>query len=98
MYCWKRTEQQRKFDAGVIIYVIRYCGEDSDSLTDLRYLKYMKMVSSSRTIKSESLPPTSRLERTNGKYPGSKRLGFKVRRCLFGASYNGCQQPAPDEL
>ena len=46
----------------------------------------MKMASSSSTLKPESLPPTSRMEHTNGKYPGSKRFGLKFRRCLFGAS------------
>ena len=71
------------------MFVILYCGKDSDSLTDLIYLKCMKMASSSRTIKPESLPPTSRVEDTNGKYPGSKRLVLEVRRCLFGASYDG---------
>ena len=35
-----------------------YCEKDSDSLTDLRYLQYMKMASSSRTIKPEGLPLT----------------------------------------
>ena len=54
------------------------------------------MTSSSRTIKPESLPPTSRVKCTNGKYPGSKRLGLQVRGCLFDASYNGCQEPASD--
>ena len=48
--------------------------------------------------KPESLPPTSRVERTNGKYPRSKRLGLKVRRCLFGANCDGCQEPARNEL
>ena len=71
------------------MFVILYCGKDSDSLTDLIHLKCMKMASSSRTIKPESLPPTSRVEETNGKYPGSKRLVLEVRRCLFGASYDG---------
>ena len=71
------------------MFVILYCRKDSDSLTDLIYLKCMKMASSSRTIKPESLPPTSRVEDTNGKYPGSKRLVLEVRRCLFGASYDG---------
>ena len=47
------------------------------------------MTSSSRTIKPESLPPTSRVEHNNGKYRGSKRLGLEFRRCLFGTSYDG---------
>ena len=46
------------------------------------------MASSSRAIKPEGLSPTSKVEDTNGKYPGSKRLGLGVRRCLFGASYD----------
>ena len=39
------------WETGVIIFVVFYCGKDSDSLTDLRYLKHMEMDSSSRTIK-----------------------------------------------
>ena len=90
-------------DAGIGIFVILYRGKDSDSLTDLRYLNYMKMASSSRTIRPDNFPPaeqapyvsciigifpSSRLEHTHGKYLGSKRLGVEVRRCLFGASYD----------
>ena len=67
------------------MFVILYCRKDSDSVTDLIYL--LKMASSSRAIKPEGLSPTSKVEDTNGKYPGSKRLGM-IRRCLFGASYD----------
>ena len=45
-------------EAGIRIFVMLYCEKDSDSLTDLRYLQYMKMASSSRTIKPEGLPLT----------------------------------------
>ena len=38
------------FETGIRIFLMLYCRKDSDSLTDLRYLKYMKMASSSRTI------------------------------------------------
>lgn len=41
----------------IIIFAMVYFGNDPDSLTYLRYLMYMKMDSSSRTIKPESLPP-----------------------------------------
>ena len=68
------------------MFVILYCRKESDSVTDLIYL--LKMASSSRAIKPEGLSPTSKVEDTNGKYPGSKRLGLGVRRCLFGASYD----------
>ena len=78
-----------------------YREKGSDLLTDLRYLKYMKLASSSRNIKPESLNelfyvscipgifPASRLGHINGRYLESKRLGVEVRRCLFGASYDG---------
>ena len=46
--------------AGIRIFVVFYVGKGSDSLTDLRYLKYMKMISSQTSIKPESLPPTDR--------------------------------------
>ena len=44
-------------ETGIIIFAMVYYGNDQDSLTYLRYLMYMKMDSSSRTIKPESLPP-----------------------------------------
>ena len=71
------------------MFVMLYCGKDSDSLTDLIYLKYMKMTPSSKTLKPESFPPTSQVKDTNGKYPGPTRLGLEVIRYLFGASYDG---------
>ena len=70
------------------MFVVLYCGKDSNLLTDLLYLKYMKMASSSKTINPESLPPTLSVEDTNGKYPGSKKMVLEVRRCFFGASYD----------
>ena len=63
---------------------ILYCGKDSGSLTDLIFFKIHEIGSSSRTIKPESLSPTLKVEDTNGKYPGSKRLGLEVRRWLNG--------------
>ena len=36
-----------------------YGGKSSDSLADLRYAKYMKMVSEYVTIKPETMPPTT---------------------------------------
>ena len=47
-------------EASIGIFVMLYCGKGSDSLTDLRYLKYMNMVPSSITIKAESLPSIER--------------------------------------
>ena len=44
-------------ETGIIIFAMVYFGNDPDSSTYLRYLMYMKMDSSSRTIKPESLPP-----------------------------------------
>ena len=35
-----------------------YGGKNSDSLTYLRYIKYMKVASSAVNMKPESLPPT----------------------------------------
>ena len=50
----------RKTEAGSRIFAMLYCQKDSDSLTDLKYLKYIKKAPSSRTIKPESLPPIER--------------------------------------
>ena len=68
---------------------MHYCEKDLGHLTDLRYLKYMKVAWSSKTINPEGLHAPSIVEHTNGKYPGSKRLGFEVRRCLFDATCDG---------
>ena len=46
--------------AGIRIFVMLYGENVSDSLTDHRFLKYMKMISSSTSIKPECLPPTER--------------------------------------
>ena len=46
-------------EAGEKLFLMLYCGKSSDSLADLRYAKYMKMVSESVTIKPETLPPTA---------------------------------------
>ena len=46
--------------AGSKLLVSLYGGKTSDSLTELRYLHYMKMSSSSAAIKPENLPPTER--------------------------------------
>ena len=97
VFLQKDRTTETMFETGIRIFVMLYCRKDSDSLTYLRYLKYIKIASSLRTIKPESLPSTSRVKRPNGKYPGSKRLGLEVRGWLFGASYNGCQEPAPDQ-
>ena len=97
MYSCRKTIETI-LETVTVIFVMFYCAIDSDSLTDLGYLKYKKMTSPSRTIKLESSPPTSRVKYINGKYPGSKRLGLEARRCLFSASYDECQDPAPDEL
>ena len=35
-----------------------YGGKNSDSLTYLRYIKYMKMASSAANVKPNSFPPT----------------------------------------
>ena len=42
--------------AGQKLFVILYGGKDSDSLSYLRYIKYMKMASVSSSIKPEKLP------------------------------------------
>ena len=43
------------------MFVMIYFGKDSDSLTDLRYLKYMKISSYSRTIRPDNFSPAERV-------------------------------------
>ena len=37
-----------------------YSGKDTDNLLSLRYVKYMKMASTTSSVKPEKLPPTER--------------------------------------
>ena len=39
------------------MFLMLYHGKDSDSWTGLTYLKYMKIDSSSRTVRLDSFPP-----------------------------------------
>ena len=78
--------------ARIRIFVRLYSGKDSDSFTDLRYVNYVTLAPSSRTIKPEftsiwrscyvscilGIFPTLRVKHTHGKYPGSKRLGWRL--------------------
>ena len=58
LYCPTSTKDNVK-EAGEKLFLMLYGGKSSDSLVDLRYAKYMKMVSESVTIKPETLPPTA---------------------------------------
>ena len=46
--------------AGCQLFVLMYCGRKGDSLNSLRYTKYMELVTSSKKIESQKLPPTAR--------------------------------------
>ena len=47
--------------AGMRLFVITYGGKQEDSLNSLRYIKFMEMVSSSKTsVDPQKLPPTER--------------------------------------
>ena len=52
-YCPTSTKDDIK-EAGAKLFLMLYGGKSSDSLADLRYAKYMKIVSESVT-----LPPTA---------------------------------------
>ena len=48
-------------EAGIRLFVIMYGGKQSDSLNNLRYAKFMEIVSSSKaTLDPQKLPPTER--------------------------------------
>ena len=47
--------------AGTRLFVITYGGKKKDSLNSLRYIKFMEMVSSSKSpLDPQKLPPTER--------------------------------------
>ena len=47
-------------EAGTKLFVMLYSGKHSDTLSSLRYSKYMKMASGSTSVKPGSLPPPER--------------------------------------
>ena len=58
VFLQKNSSPEAVDEAGKKLFVLLYGGKNSDSLTYLRYLKYMKMTSSAANVKPESLPPT----------------------------------------
>ena len=46
--------------AGIRLFVILFGGKQDDSLNYLRYAKFLEMVSSSKSIDPQKLPPTER--------------------------------------
>ena len=46
--------------AGVHLFVVLFGGKQNDSLNFLRYVKFLEIVSSSRAIEPQKLPPTER--------------------------------------
>ena len=80
-----------------------YGGKNSDSLTYLRYIKYMKMASSVANVKPNSFPPTEQaavfhiywvyfqLREWNTLMKSNlnaKNWGMEIRRCLVDTSYD----------
>ena len=57
MFFQKNRTPETICEAEIIMFVMLYYEKDSDSLTDLRYLKCMKITPSSRTIKPQNLLP-----------------------------------------
>ena len=47
-------------EAGCKLFILMYGGKKNDSLSNLRYVKYMQMVTSSKKIEPHKLPPTAR--------------------------------------
>ena len=56
--CRRMFHRKAVCGAGRKIFVMLYGGKNSDSLSYLRYLIYMKRASSAANVKCESLPPT----------------------------------------
>ncbi len=47
-------------EAGCKLFILMYGRKKNDSLSNLRYVKYMQMVTSSKKIEPHELPPTAR--------------------------------------
>ena len=98
--------------AGRKMFVMLYGGKNSDSLTYLRYIKYMKMASSAAKVKPESLLPTEQaamfciyriyfqLHKWNTLMESTldpKYWGWRLEGNLMVPVLTD-QEPAPDEL
>jgi hypothetical protein len=56
----EEADSGRVGEAGCKLFVIIYGGKKNDSLSNLRYVKYMQMVTTSKKIEPHKLPPTAR--------------------------------------
>ncbi len=54
------SETTGEIETGCKLFVLMYGGKKNDSLNNLRFVKYMEMVTSSKKIESHKLPPTAR--------------------------------------
>ena len=60
VFCDSNTTPEEIGAAGLRIYVLLYGGKDTDNLPSLPFAKYMKMASTTPSVKPEKLPPTER--------------------------------------
>ena len=67
-----------------------YGGKNSDSLTYLRYVKYMKMASFSVNVKPESLPPTEQAGMFNIYYYTFNSMNGTNSWKVFSTQKIGC--------
>ena len=103
VFLQKNVSSEATCEPGRKIFVVLYGGKNSDALTYLRHMKYMKMNSSATNVKPEFLSPTEQAamfhiywvyfqlhewKNTHAKYFGPKRLRVEIRRCLVGTSYD----------
>ena len=68
------TTQDVVGEAGLKLFVLLYGGKSSDTLSSLRFTKYLKMTSVSSALKPEKLPPSERAA-----WFHSHRVYFQVR-------------------
>ena len=93
------------WEAGIRIFVKLYGRKNPAWWTDLRYLKYIKMVSSSATIKPVSLPPAERamfyayrVYFCSGKQCSCHSNGLKYVADCGGCRETECQNGVTSEL
>ena len=56
IFCNSNATLEQIGAAGLRIFVLLYGGKDTDNLSSLRYAKYMKMASTTSSVKPEKFP------------------------------------------
>ena len=78
IFCDSNVTREQIGAARLRIFLFLFSGKDTNNLSSLRYAKYMKMASTTPSVKPEKLSPTDRTT-----YFHSLRVYYQVQECNF---------------